>query len=140
MDYVEQAKADWGEDDPRYISRVLGQWSFEAGNTVYSEAELAQAANTIVLPDPAGTPELGVDVARMGGDATFVYRIDAGEVWTTDPETGKRVEPSGKRGVKARLVTSWSKAPLTGSNPDNLGTAERVDAIAREIGAQVIKI
>src|SRR5690606_8717306 len=22
MDYVEQAKADWGEDDPRYISRV----------------------------------------------------------------------------------------------------------------------
>src|SRR5690606_7721380 len=43
LDYVEDAKNDWGEDDPRYISRVLGQWAFDGGNTVYTEEELAKA-------------------------------------------------------------------------------------------------
>lgn len=141
MEFVDQARSDYGgEDDPRYIARVLGQWAFDSGNTVYTEDELMSAADCHVRPDPAFTPELGVDVARMGSDATIVYRIDHGEVWKTDQDTGEPTAATGKRGVLARYEASWSKAPLTGSDPLNLGSAERIDKIAREIGAKVIKI
>jgi len=140
MDYVDQARQDWGEDDPRYIARVLGQWSFESGNTIYMETELAKAVNTVVLPDPDGIPELGVDIARMGSDKSFVYKIEHGQVWETDPETNTPTVPTEKMGVRARLVDSWSKAPLTGDDPKNLGSAERIHGLALEMGVKIVKI
>jgi len=140
MDYVDQARQDWGEDDPRYIARVLGQWSFESGNTIYMETEIAKAVGAVVLPDPDGIPELGVDIARMGSDKSFVYKIEHGQVWETDPETSVPVKPTEKLGVRARLVDSWAKAPLTGDDPKNLGSAERIHKLALEMGVKIVKI
>lgn len=139
-DYINTKKDEWGEDDPRYISRVLGQWAFEAGNTVYTEAELALAGNTYVLPDPGSLPEFGVDIARMGSDASVIYEAIEGDVWTTDPETNEPVQVSGKRGLKIRKLKRWTKAPLVGSNPENLGSAERVHEAALAGGAFAVKV
>lgn len=139
-DYIEERKADWGEDDPRYISRVLGQWAFDAGNTVFTEFELAQAKNTVVRPDPEAKPQQGWDIARMGADATIGYQARWGEVWDTDPETGKPTKPTGRRGLNIRKVDRWTKAPLVGDDPTNLGSAQRIHNHAIGEGANVVGI
>ena len=140
QDYIDEKLADWGEDDPRYISRVLGEWAFDAGNTVFTEFELAQAKNTVVLPDPEARPQQGWDIARMGADATIGYQAREGEVWETDPETGKPIRPTGRRGLQVRKVDRWVKAPLVGQNPENLGSAQRIHNHALGEGANVVCI
>jgi len=140
-DYVNERKAEWGEDDPRYISRVLGQWAWESGNMVFSEEDIATAKNTCVIPDDLAPVRFGIDVARSPkGDFTVVYRCQEGDVWFTDGETGHPTEPAGWRGEHVRRVDRWKGAPLTGSNPDNMGSDYRIDALANEWGATVLNI
>lgn len=139
--YVNERKAEWGEDDPRYIARVLGQWAWEAGNMVFSEEDIARAVGTCVIPDPLAMVRFGVDVARSPkGDFTVVYRMQEGDVWYTDGLTGEPTIPAGWRGEHLRRVDRWKGAPLTGSNPENLGSDYRIDMLANEWGASVINI
>lgn len=139
-EFVEQAKADYGgEDDPRYIARVLGQWAFDAGNNVFTEEEIASGMNAIVVPDPALRPEIGCDIARMGEDASFVYRLERGSVWSRDEESGRPLDDLQRTGYRLRRVGEWRKAPLTGSDPKNLGSSERIHALALAEGASVVK-
>jgi len=141
MDYGNMRREEWGEDDPRYIARVLGQWAFDSGNLVFTEEELAKAINTCVMVDDNAMVTFGIDVARSPkGDFTVVYRRQEGEVWTTDDETGKPVAPTGARGELVRLVDRWKGAPLTGSNPENLGSDYRIDGLAMEWGASALVI
>lgn len=127
LDYIEEKRNDWGENDPRYIARVTGQWAFDAGNTVFNDADLAAAANTLVVPDPAARPRQGWDIARAeNGDYTVGYESIEGDVWTTD-ESGKPLERTGKRGLRVRFIDKWIGAPLVGHNPDNPGSATRID-------------
>lgn len=139
QDYIDEMREAHGEDDPEYISRVTGQWAFEAGNTVFTAEDIAHAANTIVLPDPNAIVRQGWDIARMGKDATIGYECVEGEVWLTD-ENGVPTEPAGKRGLFVRRIGEWRKAPLVGNNPENLGTAQRIDNMALERGARIVNI
>lgn len=139
-DYINQKLEEYGsEDDPRYVSRVLGQWAFDAGNNLFTEEELANGRNCYVLPDPTRRPMLGLDVARSGKDSSVLYIARWGEVWETHPETGKPIRRTGKVGMHLRHLDSWSKAPLTGKQKNNLGTAERVHERMIGEGAQYLK-
>jgi len=139
-EYVHEKQADWGENDPRYISRVTGQWAFDAGNTVFADTDLARAANCVVIPDPDAKPRHGWDIARsIRGDYTVGYRAIEGEVWETD-ETGRPVEPTGRRGLQLRFVDKWQGAPLVGQDPENPGSATRIDEHALGEGAYFVAI
>lgn len=140
-DYINERRDEWGEDDPRYISRVLGQWAFEAGNSVYTEQEIASAVNCVVVPDPDEPIHLGCDIAfSLDGDYTSVYERRVGEVWETDDETGKPIKGTGKQGFRIRLVDKWKGAPLSGDQPDNPASDTRIKALATGLGARVVKI
>lgn len=139
QEYVDEKKIEWGEDDPRYISRVKGEWAFDAGNTVYTAEELAKAKRTIVLPYPDSIPEYGWDIARMGADSTVGYSLEVGEVWSTD-ENGKKLAPTGTEGYRIRRQDKWSKAPLVGTNPDNPGSANRIHDLMLGEGTQIVKV
>jgi phage terminase large subunit len=140
MEYVEQKREEYGgEDDAQYVARVLGQWAFDAGNNLFTEVELARGRSTIVLPDPSGRPELGLDIARGDKDESVIYLMQQGEVWSTDPQTGKPLEPTGESGWRIRKLDSWRKAPLTGGTAANPGTAERAHAHVMGEGAWVLK-
>lgn len=129
LGYIEDRKEDWGEDNPQFISRVLGEWAFESGMTVFTDADLAKAVDTVVIPDPDAKPRHGWDVARSGKDFTVGYRSVEGAVWETDEE-GKPVRDTGRRGLQVRLIDHWGRAPLVGSDPANQSSAFRVNAHA----------
>lgn len=149
--YIEEAREMYdckcsGDDhkketcDPRFLARVCGEWSFDAGNTVFSEVDLAQGRNCVVLPDPLESPEFGVDVARSEkGDWTRVYMMERGKVWRTD-ENGKPTEETDVDGYRVRYVDGWRGAPITGTNPENLGSAQRVHNLAMGQGVTFVKI
>lgn len=147
-EFVNQAKSDYGcvcEDDehancdPRFIARVLGRWAFDAGNTVFTEADIVSAISTVVVPFPNARPRLGCDIARMGADWSWVYSRVEGEVWETD-DLGRPVTPTGRTGWRIRRVGGWSKAPLVGDDPKNPGSAQRIHAIAQAEGAEVVVV
>lgn len=154
--YVADKKREYGEGSARYKARVQGQFAFEAGSNLFGERELSTAVDTIVEPSYDSTPILGVDVARFGEDKSVVYRADPGVVmrraWSDDAEDGSELprEPAlddnGNeiRGIRLRFVESWSHAPLVNKmRPDGtveMGTAERVDAIARSIGCKEVRV
>lgn len=140
-EYINERKVEWGEDDPRYVSRVLGQWAWDQGNMVFSEQDLGTAKDTCVIVDDLAPIRFGVDVARSPkGDYTVIYSCQEGDVWFTDGVTGKPTEPAGWRGEKVRFVDRWRGAPLTGTNEENLGSDQRIDRHANEHGAVIINI
>ncbi|MFT4260351.1 hypothetical protein [Microbacterium sp.] len=140
-DYINERKTEWGESDPRYISRVTGQWAFDAGNSVFADTDLARAANCVVIPDPDAKPRQGWDIARSAkGDYTVGYTAIEGEVWETDPQTGNPVRGTGQRGLQVRLIDKWQGAPLVGADPDNPGSATRIDRHALGEGAWLVAI
>jgi hypothetical protein len=139
--YINERREEWGEDDPRYIARVLGQWAFDSGNTVFSEGDITNCLNAYVLPDPDAPIHLGVDIAWSDkGDFSSVYSCQSGEVWETDDETGKPDIQTGRRGWVVRRVAIWKGAPLAGHNPDNPSNADRIIEFAQAVGGQFVKV
>jgi hypothetical protein len=130
-----------GKDDPRYIARVLGEWAWDNGLGLFPEEVIAHAMRTVVIPDAdAPNKRFGVDVARMGVDATQVYECQDGWVWETDPETDEPTVNTGVPGLHIRHVAEWRKAPVTSRNPENLGSAQRIDQLALELGIPTVNI
>lgn len=70
QEWVRDKKETWGEDSFLYKTRVLGEFDRRGGDVVI-DATLAEAAARTVL-EPAGPPELGIDVARAGDDRTVI--------------------------------------------------------------------
>ena len=141
-DFIKWAKEEYGgEEDARYQARVLGQWAWDSGLGLFPEEVLARAMRTVVVPDDAAPAKrFGVDVSRAGVDSTQVYECQEGWVWETDPDTNEPVLQTDQRGYHFRYVDSWSKAPITSSNPDNLGTAQRLNKLAVEYDVEVVNI
>lgn len=90
--WVEDRKKDWGVDDRRYISKVLGEFPPDHPSQVVPAGELAGCYFADVQPPAALLPvELGVDVGG-GGDWTVVRErrgVRAGRCWrkrTSSPE------------------------------------------------------
>ena len=111
-EWVEEKKKSWGEDSPRYKSKVLGQFSLETTNSLFSPADVLKGTITEITPSAESVPRFGVDVARFGEDNTAVYSFQEGQV---------------------RLVDNWAKSDL-------VATAERIHRLAMEHGVKEIRI
>jgi len=142
QDFITWARAEYGgEDDARFQARVLGQWAWDNGLGLFPEEVLGRAMRTTVVPD-VNEPRrrFGVDVSRAGVDSTQVYECQEGWVWETDPDTDEPIRATEERGWRIRYVDSWSKAPITSSNPENLGTAQRLNKLAVDYQVEVVNI
>ena len=154
--FVKDKKREYGEESARYKARVLGEFAFEEGSTLFSDKDIATAVDTIVEPFADDRPVLGVDVARFGADSSYVYRVDRGQVmrraWAEGLDSGEELprEPALDDhgypvvGFKLRYLEHWKDAPLvTRTMPSGkveMGTAERVHDIAVSIGAKEIRV
>ena len=105
---VESWRQQWGEQDPRWKAKILGEFPDQSENSLFSQATIDKAVETVVIPDHDGRPILGVDLARFGSDVSTIYKVEEGYVYTVD-EDGKQ-HKTDRRGKQVRFVKSWSKA------------------------------
>jgi hypothetical protein len=110
--YVEDKKKEYGEDSARYKARVLGEFAFDQGQTLFTDEDYAKAIDTELQPSTETTGWLGVDVARFGPDETVVYHYHDGVV---------------------RFVDKWGKSPTT-------ETANRIHRLATDMAVEQVRI
>jgi hypothetical protein len=106
--WVEEKKFSWGEDSPRYKSKILGEFTTDAGNTLFTMETLNRGHTTeleLVTEDP---PRLGVDVARFGEDFSVAYMYHQGQL---------------------RFVKKWSKT-------DSVESARIIRDLAWDLGCK----
>lgn len=73
--WAEERKAEWGEDSPVYRMRVLGEYCDENSMKVFDARALRLFSENATRVKSEGKRIMGVDVARLGNDATvFTYR------------------------------------------------------------------
>lgn len=89
-EWVEDKRRRWGEQSPRYISKVTGEFP-DIGEDVLISPSMIAAAQARTL-DPGPYTIMGVDVARFGSDRTVI---------------------GVRRGGWARLVSEHSKLATT---------------------------
>lgn len=106
--WVDEMRADFGEDSPEWQSRVRGQFPEHSDSQVISIADLAKGAGIAIDEKPRG----GLDVARFGGDRNVFGAFDARrrlvhvESWTglDTMQTAGRVKNLAQRwGVQVRI-------------------------------------
>lgn len=110
--YVEDKKKEYGEDSARYKARVLGEFAFDTGETLFTEAVTMVGVDTNIEPSAESRPVLGCDVARFGDDSSVIYKMHDGQL---------------------RFHSSWDKAPTT-------ETALRIHRAAIDEGASQVRI
>lgn len=109
-DWVEDKRHRWGEDSPRYVAKILGDFPDIGIDTLFPPS-LIEAAQQRRL-DPVGRRVLGVDVARYGADRSVIYL---------------------RHGPVIRLHSEHAKLPTT-------ETTGRVIAAKRETQADEIRV
>lgn len=78
-EWVEEMRHDLGEENPEYVSRVLGEFPDSDDRVLVPLSWLNKAAERWMETDWTADVQLGVDVARMGGDSTIVAVAHRGQ-------------------------------------------------------------
>lgn len=81
-DWVEARKKEWGEDDPRFVARVLGQFPSLSDDGLFNMGRVMQSMEAYETSEPdEGMPiTIGVDVARYGSDSSVVVSNQGGYI------------------------------------------------------------
>jgi hypothetical protein len=123
--YVDDKIRDYGEEHPEYISRVLGEFAWDAGPSLISPEELAIALDVELIPDEEHLPVMGVDVSRSEkGDMNAAYICRRGAVI----KDGELVP-----GESIRYIDSWN-------DRNAMNTAKKINRLALEHGVAVVYI
>jgi hypothetical protein len=70
--WVDERRRKWGESSPMWQSKVLGKFPDVSDDGLISLADISSAVAREYEPQPDDPIELGVDVARMGRDASVI--------------------------------------------------------------------
>lgn len=81
-DWVEARKREWGEDDPRFVARVLGEFPAVSDDGLFNMGRVMQSMEAYSTSEPdEGMPvTIGVDVARYGSDSSVVVSNQGGYI------------------------------------------------------------
>lgn len=91
VEWVEHKKRVWGETDPRYLSKVLGEFPPDGGWGFFPTQVINTSYDTDIDEDLSVPCVFGVDIARMGQDESVIYT---------------------NRGGRVRLLDTWGKTDL----------------------------
>lgn len=88
--WCDERKRAWGEDDPRYISKVLAEFPEQNAASLFSPTVIATAFEDAgrKLQGTPVTLYFGVDVARYGGDLNVLTMFDGIRVTVLDSWSG----------------------------------------------------
>lgn len=109
-EWVEEKAREWGEDNPIYRSKVLGEFSSDAPNQVVRASDVAKCR--IADHRPTGEDllpvELGVDVGG-GGDETVIRERRgrrAGREWRAHTDRPEKIAPLVLQAIKETGATA----------------------------------
>lgn len=82
VDWVEARKREWGEDDPRFVARVLGEFPDVSDDGLFNMGRVMQSMEAYDTSEPdEGMPiTIGVDVARYGSDSSVIVSNQGGYI------------------------------------------------------------
>jgi hypothetical protein len=109
--WAEEKAAEWGTDNPIYISKVLGEFPSQNPNAVVRAEDTAACRLSVDTPrTPAELlpVELGVDVGG-GGDLTVIRErrgIRAGRQWTSQSDRPEDLAPLVIRAITETGATT----------------------------------
>lgn len=112
VSWVEHKKRIWGENDARYLSKVLGEFPKDGGNGFFPQSAIDRAYDTEIEVDASDPIILGCDIARWGQDESVIAQYQSGNV---------------------RVVDTWAKSDLVES-------ARRIHNYAMQVGASEVRI
>lgn len=126
-EWVQERLEEWGETDPRYLAKVLGQFPEGGSNLVVSIGMLENAIENDGHESGIGV-HCGIDVARFGDDETIFC-------WTRDGRLEEEQRFAGKDGneIAGLLITEAKQRGLT---VNDAASRLHVDSIG--IGASVM--
>jgi len=139
--WVEEKAAEWGVDNPIYISKVLGDFPDQSPNAVVRLADVAACRLSLeipYLPEQLLPVELGVDVGG-GGDLTVVRErrgVRAGREWTSHSDRPETLAPL----VIRAIVETGATAVKVDSIGIGWGLCGELRNRRREHGAQIIGV
>jgi hypothetical protein len=141
-EWVEEKAGEWGEDNPLYRSKVMGEFSADAPNQVVRASDIAacRIEREAAAADPVEPVELGVDVGG-GGDETVIRErrgIRAGREWRAHTDRPEKIAPLIIQAIKATGATAV-KIDSIGVGFGVIGELRNA-ANRREHGAQIIGV
>jgi hypothetical protein len=104
-EWVEEKAREWGEDNPLYRSKVLGEFSEDAPNRVVRASDVARCRidpEARWKPEDLDPVELGVDVGG-GGDETVIRERRgrrAGREWRAHTDRPEKIAPLVMQAMK----------------------------------------
>jgi hypothetical protein len=110
--WVEDKKISWGEESPRYKSKILGEFTTDGGSNLFTMETISRGHTTELYLDGDAPPILGVDVARFGDDYSVAYTFHQGVL---------------------RMVKRWNKS-------DAIVTSEIIRDLAWGHGCKEVRI
>src|SRR5690606_21375837 len=108
--WVEEKRAEWGEDNPLYRSKVLGEFSEDSEWQVVRSSDVAACRIAPEEPHPADVllpVELGVDVGG-GGDETVIRErrgVVAGREWRAHTDRPEKIAPLIRHAIRESGAT-----------------------------------
>jgi hypothetical protein len=108
--WVDEKKQDWGEDNALYRSKVLGEFSVDAADTVVRASDVAACRidpETKYTPADLSPVELGVDVGG-GSDETVIRErrgVQAGREWRIRTDRPEKIAPLVIRALRVSGAT-----------------------------------
>lgn len=112
VSWVEHKKRIWGENDARYLSKVLGEFPKDGGFGFFPQAAIDSAYDTEIEIDASLPIILGCDIARWGQDESVIAHNQGGNI---------------------RVVDTWAKS-------DTVDSARRIHSYATSVGAAEVRI
>lgn len=109
-EWVEEKRTEWGEDNPLYRSKVLGEFSQDSEWQVVRTSDVAACRidpETKYTPDDLLPVELGVDVGG-GGDETVIRERRgkvAGREWRAHTDRPEKIAPLVLHAIKESGAT-----------------------------------
>jgi hypothetical protein len=130
-EWVEDKRLRWGEDSPRYQSKVLGQFPDIGVDTLILPSWIEAAQQRELTP--YGPATLGVDVARFGTDRTIIGKA-FGQVFRIVGDYAKQATTD----TTGRVLAIAKDEPLEAIKVDGVGVGGGVVDMLAATGVPVI--
>lgn len=133
-EWCEERKAEWGEEDPRYQFRVLGEFPDASAFSLIRTSWLRAAQKA--EPKTGGVRAGGCDVARFGDDDTVIVGFDGGHLLPMEVIHGADVVNVAGAVARAYKRNKWECVAI-----DDTGVGGGVtDVLVRDRELNVIPV